>query len=340
MSPRMPLLGLLMRGPAYGYQLKQQVAAEFGSDWRIDFAQLYRSLAKLEEQGLARAQVEPGEGGPERKRYTPTARGRAAFTAWMRAPAAPGEGGVKLRLAKELGYELPLLIAGSDDPLLGELAEMGHAVARVRGSTMGLTVLADEAADAAAAHLREPGAPDYNVSFVEHMVPEQDLLLVNLAEREYGLMVAPGNPKDVRGVRDLARAEVRWMNRTHGAGARLWLFQRLRAARLDPTALAGWARAAATYEEIAEAIGRDELDTGPGLRATARAHGLEFIGLGEERFDLILPREVYESARGQALREDLESGELRARAEALGGYDLSQTGHVLAEIRFGQRRKR
>jgi glutamate-5-semialdehyde dehydrogenase len=59
-----------------------------------------------------------------------------------------------------------------------------------------------------------------------------------------------------------------------------------------------------------------------------------------EYIDLIVPREVYESARGRDLRNDLESDELRRRAEALGGYDLNRTGQVVAAIRFGRRRKR
>lgn len=343
MSPLFPLLGLLSRGSAHGYELKRIVETEFAPYWRIDFAQLYRSLAKLNAEGFVTARAQRGSGGPERQVYTLNARGRGALERWLKEPASnQDEFWVKARIASVLAgaVEMPLYMVGSDDPLLTWLARSIGATSRVVGSTRGLERLAEQQADIAGAHLREPGSADFNASFVQHLVPEEDVLLVNLAMREYGLMVAAGNPKKIRGVRDLAKPEVRLLNRSYGAGARIWLHRHLRAARVDPTGLNGWTRSASTYEGLARAIERDQADVGPAIRATAEGRGLGFVPLGVERFDLVLSRGLYESPRVRKLREMASSTTFQEMASALPGYDMSQSGRVLAEIKYGIRRTR
>jgi putative molybdopterin biosynthesis protein len=234
---------------------------------------------------------------------------------------------------------MPLLIAGSDDPLLAHLAQDAQLISQVMGSTAGLDALASGQADLAGTHLRDCEAHEYNISFVQHLIPEQDILLVNLAAREYGLLVARDNPKKIRGVRDLTRRGVRLLNRTRGAGARLWLHQHLRAAHIDPTTLRGWSDSVATYDALAGAISAGVVDSGPGLRITAEQWGLDFIALGQERFDLAIPRAVYESARGAKLFQWLDDKKFRAYAAALPGYDVTRSGRVIAESKYGSRRK-
>lgn len=412
MAPLFPLLGLLLRGDAYGYELKRMVEREFDPHWRIDFAQLYRSLAKLYARDWVRVRETSGDGGPARKIYHATARGRDAFETWIGEPAATHDAfWVKARLAATLGYDadalvnaeraraeterakqrharqaarssgdagqlvlsdaalrraqaetdavalaevlfktpspnarrapaLPLVIVGSDDPLLAHLAQSAHAVSQALGSMAGLEALAAHTADLCGTHLRDVEAHEYNLAFVQRLIPEDDILLISFAVREYGLLVARGNPKNVRGVRDLARRGVRLLNRPRGAGARLWLHQHLRAARMDPQALRGWENAAATYDALAAAIETHAADVGPGLRATAAQWDLDFIPLGEEHFDLAIPRALYESARAVKLFDCLRSAEFRAYASTLRGYDISRLGRVVGESKFGKRRTR
>ena len=341
MSPRLPLLALIARGDAYGYELKRIIDTEFAPQWKIDFAQLYRSLAKLQAQKLVHVRALASADGPERKQYGITALGRAAVAQWMQEPSLVREEALlKTRLATTFAYkvELPLWIAGSDDPLLARLAETTHVHTQVVGSTAGLFALAQQQVEVVGAHLRDPDTEEYNVSFVQHLVAEQDILLVQLAVREYGLLLAPNNPKAIRGVRDLARKNVRVLNRAPGSGARLWLQRHVRAARLDPTTLQGWASTTATYAAIARAIATEQADAGPGLRATAEQFGLDFIALGQERFDLAVPRALYESKRGQDLFAPLHDKTFRAFAHTLPGYEVSRMGRVIAEIKYGTKK--
>ena len=106
MSPQYSLLGLLVRGEKHGYELKRIVDDEFAPYWRIDFAQLYRSLAKMTRNGWVKAHTDRGADGPDRKVYTLTARGRAAFDQWLAEPAQDrDEFFVKIRLAADGGAQ-------------------------------------------------------------------------------------------------------------------------------------------------------------------------------------------------------------------------------------------
>lgn len=342
MRPLHPLLALIARAPACGYELKRQVDAEFAPRWQIDFAQLYRSLAQLARVGWVRMQSKPGEGGPPRKVYALTPKGRAVLVRWLaEASSDPTEAWVKRRLARTLGLEerLPLLISASDDPLLGGLVEYANAAEYVVGSVNGLLALAQEQSDLAGAHLLDVESGEYNIPFVQHLIPEEDLLLVNLAVREHGLMVAPGNPHRIRSARDLARRQVRLINRGRGTGTRVWLFAQLRAAGIDPRTINGWDNTVPTYDRVAKTIAGGRADVGPGLRAVASAHGLDFIPLGEERYDLVVPRALYEAQRLAALLGGLEDPRLHKWAAALPGYDLSRTGRVIAHIQYAHLRK-
>ncbi len=406
MSPTHALLGLLVHGERHGYELKRTIDQEFAPFWRIDFAQLYRSLARMAREGWVKARVEPGQGGPDRKVYALTARGRKAFDAWLAEPPADrDEFFVKLRLATDTGaspaalieqqrralederaahleihraakdagdagrlalanaalrgteallvtLELssaivsrrtrvraadsapgPIVITGSDDPLVTYLAQLAHASTHAVGSVGGLLALAQHQTDAAGVHLLDDETGEYNVPFVKHLVPEDAVVLVNLAFRENGLMIASGNPKNIRGLRDLSRPEIRFINRQHGAGTRLLLYSKLRAARIDPHALPDWERSVSTHDAVADAIATGIADAGPGLRAVAFAWGLDFIPLGEERYDLAIPCDEFDSARMHPILDALDSIEFRRAASTLHGYDLTRTGRVVARVK-------
>jgi molybdate-binding protein/DNA-binding PadR family transcriptional regulator len=406
MPPIHALLGLLVRGERHGYELKRIVDQEFGPFWRIDYAQLYRSLAKMRRADWVKVRVEPGAGGPARKMYALTARGRSVYAAWLKEPPKErNEFFVKLRLANAAGLSITnlveeerraledertarldaqraaresgdstrvalanaavreteamlvgldlstaiaspksrhgapesaasqIVITGSDDPLVGYLAQLAHASTHAVGSIGGLLALAQHQADAAGVHLLDVETGEYNVPFVKHLVPEDELVLVNLAVRENGLMLAPGNPKNIRDLHDLTRPGVRFINRQRGTGTRLLLFSKLHDARINPHTLPDWDRAVSTHEAIADAIVTGAADCGPGLRAVAFAWGLDFIPLGEERYDLVIPSVEFNSKHMHPVLDALDSVEFRRAASTLKGYDLTRTGRVVARVK-------
>ena len=83
MSVRHALLALLSEGPKYGLQLRQEFEAGTGEVWPLNVGQVYKTLGRLERDGLAES--EGGQDGPQ-KRYRITAGGREALAAWLRTP--------------------------------------------------------------------------------------------------------------------------------------------------------------------------------------------------------------------------------------------------------------
>ena len=226
-----------------------------------------------------------------------------------------------------------LVITGSDDPLLARLAQLAHTSTHPVGSIGGLIALSQHHADIAGAHLLDTETGEYNIPFVKHLMPEEDVVLVNLAIRENGLIVARGNPKNIRGVRDLTRADVRLINRARGTGTRRLRYSKLRAARIDSHNIPGWERVVATHDAIAAAIATGAADVGPGLRASAVAWNLDFIPLGDERYDLVIPRAEMESQRLEPILTALHSADFRKTAATLAGYDLARCGKIIARVK-------
>jgi putative molybdopterin biosynthesis protein len=126
---------------------------------------------------------------------------------------------------------------------------------------------------------------------------------------------------------------VRFINRQRGAGTRLLLLSKLRAAHIDPHLLPDWGRVALTHDAVAGAIAAGTADVGPGLRAVAVEWNLDFIPLGDERYDLAIPRADFESPQFRELLNVLHSQTFIQQASDLQGYDLARTGRVIARIK-------
>ena len=94
--------------------------------------------------------------------------------------------------------------------------------------------LQPDSADAAAIHLFDEETGTYNVPFLEQCDDCGPMMLINLFSRDLGLMVAPGNPLGIQGLADLARPDVRFINRQVGSGTRVLLDYHLRKAGVDP----------------------------------------------------------------------------------------------------------
>jgi putative molybdopterin biosynthesis protein len=92
--------------------------------------------------------------------------------------------------------------------------------------------------------------------------------------------------------------------------------------------ITGYGEEAVTHSEVTRAIAEGRADVGLGVEAAALAYGLDFVPLTMERYDLVIPVEVWDSPPAQALVRWLSSAEARAAIADLGGYDIGETGRV------------
>jgi putative molybdopterin biosynthesis protein len=197
------------------------------------------------------------------------------------------------------------------------------------GSLGGLTALRRGEAHCAGAHLLDEETGEYNVSYVKRILPGKKTILVNLVYREQGLILAEGNPKGVNKLEDLARDGISFVNRQRGAGTRILLDYLLRKQALDPEQISGYEHEEYTHMAVAVAVKAGAADAGLGIRAAARALGLDFIGIVEERYDLCIPEEYLDSPYIQRLLEVMDMTEFQEEVRRLGGYDLRGCGKVM-----------
>jgi molybdate-binding protein len=200
------------------------------------------------------------------------------------------------------------------------------------GSTAAVQALKRGEVHVAGLHVMDPRSGEANLPFVRRHLGDQAVALVTFASWEAGLLVKARNPKTIRGPGDLARKDVRLVNREEGSGARLLLDQRLKAEGIDAARVHGYGDVVASHLDVGRRVAEGAADAGVGVEAIARLLGLHFIPLQTERYDLVIPSAFLTGHPGVArLLESLVSREVRAEIEALGGYSTRETGKVVAQ---------
>ncbi len=229
-----------------------------------------------------------------------------------------------------------IVAIGSHDMTLDLLAQflaerapgMRLASANV-GSLGGLVALKRGEAHLAGSHLLDPDSGEYNWRYINQYLRGQEAVLVTLVEREQGLIVPRGNPQGISGLADLAREDVVYVNRQRGAGTRLLLDYEIGRLGITPEQVRGYDREEYTHLAVAAAVASGTASCGLGVRAAARALDLDFVSVGWERYDLVIPRQHYESALLRPLLDLLGDTAFRAAVDALPGYDTHQMGQVV-----------
>jgi len=232
------------------------------------------------------------------------------------------------------------ILAIGCDPALGLLSAWlaeRHPKSRViwlhAPSMAALETLARDAAHVAGTHLLDEQSRIFNVPFVRSLFPHRSMLVINIARWEEGFVVRPGNPMRIRTVADLVRPQVCFVNREVGSGARKLLDRLLAQERIASTKVDGYQRIAAGHLAVAQAVSMGLVDVGIANRASSVAHGLDFVPLAEERSDLVLPQELSADSRVGRIIDALESRGFRRELVSLGGYQVSESGHLVEELR-------
>ena len=230
-----------------------------------------------------------------------------------------------------------LIISGQDavlDILAGFLHQQDFSAQRVYlNSFEGLLALYEGRVDAAACHLYDAEEKSFNTPFVKKLLPGVPAVLINISYRTQGFYVAAGNPKEIRGWRDLARRDISVLNRRPGSSARVLLDGQLHRMGLDKRMVSGYEHEMKSHLTMAAAIAAGEADLAIGTeRISHQIEGLGFIPLLQERFDLAVHREFLETDEGESLLEILRSESFKKEILPFSGNDYRDLGKIVAEV--------
>ncbi len=283
----------------------------------------------------------------ERLLAAPLARGAGVITSLVRADGITilprGTQGmeagatIKVRLyrpAPEL--ERTIFAIGSHDMTLDLLAQFlsqrqRRLVSANVGSLGGLVALRRGEAHLAGSHLLDPQTGAYNLSYLRQYLPGERVRLIGWVNREQGLVTLRGNPKGIRGLADLARKDVRFVNRQSGAGTRVLLDYHLQRLGIPPGQIQGYDQEEYTHLAVAAAVASGRADCGLAVSAAAAALDLDFIPLFHEEYDLVIPLRYLEDELLAPLFALMEDKDFRQAVTALPGYTVDRMGRIIAE---------
>lgn len=238
-------------------------------------------------------------------------------------------------LRSRSALEHTLVVVGSHDITLDLIADrLPRTSAHLRlsasnvGSLAGLLALRDGRSHLGGTHLLDPETGEYNFSYVARYLPDTPVRLVTLAHREQGLLVRPGNPKNLRGLADLTRDDVTFVNRQPGSGTRVLLDYELQRLGVEARQVRGYEVEEYTHMAVAVQVVAGRVDAGLGILAAAKALGLDFVPIATERYDLCIPEAFLDDLRVKALLDILQQADFREAVRALGGYHVQEMGRV------------
>jgi len=280
---------------------------------------------------------------------TPLSRGSGIITSLTKADGmiripALAEGldeneETEIELLKPVGEILnTVVMVGSHDLSLDILANLlgrfyppiflsSHPV----GSLGGILAIKKGICHIAGTHLLDPQTGEYNFPYIHHYLNGMDVKVIHLVQREQGLIVQRRNPKKIKGLEDLLRNDVFFINRQKGSGTRILLDHTLKALSLDPNQIQGYGKEEFTHMAVASTVASGRVDAGLAILSAARAMSLDFIPVAKERYDLIIPSLYFGDEKMSKVMEVIRSDEFKETVQRMGGYDISRTGEELLD---------
>ena len=218
-----------------------------------------------------------------------------------------------------------LLITGSHDPVIDYLADLiqpaGVSLISTHvGSMGGIIALKKDECHAAPTHLLADDG-SYNTEYIKKFLPGTEVRLLCIAERQQGIV-----SRDGIGFSGLPGRS--FINRQKGSGTRMLLDHELKKTGIDPKALHGYDREVTTHIAVALAVKSGEADAGMCVYSAAKALGLPFVPVANERYELAFRQEHADDPRLVTLIEAVRSPGFKKILGDLGGYDTEETGHI------------
>ncbi|MBG9940652.1 helix-turn-helix transcriptional regulator [Brevibacillus formosus] len=238
---------------------------------------------------------------------------------------------------EQTGTGRNIIISGQDvslDLLAGHLEKKDEAYRPLRsyvGSLNSLVAMYTGKADIVSTHLYDGDTNEYNVPYIRRILCGHRFVVINMLSRWAGFYVQAGNPKQIKAWSDFTKPGIRMVNREKGSGARTLIEEQFRLAKIAGSDVIGYEREETNHLAVAGVVARREADVGVGIEKAASLVGVEFVPAVCERYDLVLLKNKDNEQLIQAVLDILGSRPFQKELEAVGGYDLSQTGKIMYE---------
>jgi putative molybdopterin biosynthesis protein len=234
--------------------------------------------------------------------------------------------------------DVPKLIVSGQDVILDILANHlqqndVNAMRCYLSSFEGLLSLYQGKVSAAACHLYAADEREFNTPFVKKLMPGVPAVLVNLSYRKQGFYVRKGNPKQISSWKDLDRSDVSILNRRAGSSARILLDEQLHCLGIPSAKVKGYEKEMKSHLTVAVGIAEGEADIGIGTeRISNQIEGIDFIPLIEERFDLVIRKDLMNQKDVQTLIKVLNSTPFKKDVSHFSGNNYRDIGKLIAEV--------
>lgn len=197
------------------------------------------------------------------------------------------------------------------------------------GSLGGIMAIKKGRAHLAGSHLLDIDTGGYNKGYITRYLKNIPIRLINLVHREQGLIIPKGNPKKITGINDLVRQDITFINRQAGSGTRVLFDEQLREHKIDAKKINGYNNDEYTHMGVGVNVLSGAADAGMGIFAAAKALGLDFIPVTTERYDLIIPENIFNDLRIRAILDIISEPDFQKQILSLGGYDIKDTGKIM-----------
>lgn len=215
------------------------------------------------------------------------------------------------------------------EKLLERLAQDGVNMETTYGSTAAAAgALKDGACDVAGFHIPLGPVQETALRHYWRWLADEELTVIDIATRRQGFMVAAGNPKKIYELADLARADVRFINRQAGSGTRFLLESLLKAQGIEHRRIARFEHGELTHAAVAAYVASGMADVGFGLEPPARQFKLDYVPIANERYFLLCRTELMASPGVGTIVAALRDPGLQAVLNGLPGYDPAIAGAV------------
>ena len=341
--PGYPVSGIIVVEELVRPLIEELLGCQLVHDTEIDATLARPCTSSLKHEEFVRVRLGQVE---DKIVATPLSRGAGVVTSFVKADGImripqnsegleAGET-TKVRLlrpASELAKSL--VVIGSHDPLIDEIAQLVHAnwpelsVASTHVGSMGAITAAKRGENhCGGIHLLDEETGSYNEPYLEKHFPDGGVRQVECVFRQQGLMVAPGNPLGIQSLADLAQEGRSFVNRQKGSGTRILSDYLCKQDGIDTGAIYGYDHEEFTHTAVAALVESGSANAGMGIYSAAKMYGLDFIPVCEEQYDLLVPDYAWDTPMVQALLNVLASDAFRTRMEELGGYRLENPGMV------------